>query len=140
MEILIKRHQTLIQALKTLDEILKDLNTESPYHKAFRDSTIQRFEYCADIFWKTLKDYLILALGTSPEGSSPKKVFTACVTAQVITPEEHKICNSLVEDRNITSHSYNEDLAEEICTRIPQYYLLMQTVADRIASSIMHQG
>jgi len=138
MEILIKRYATFIQALSTLDEILKKLDKQSPDYEAFRDSSIQRFEYCADIFWKLLKDHLTFALGLSTDdtGSSPKKVFKACVTAQVLTDEEHKLCDNLIEDRNISSHSYNESLAEEICDHIPTHYLLMKKIAERIDPSV----
>ena len=37
----------------------------------------------------------------------------------------------MVDDRNLTSHAYDEKLAEEISKRIKRYYTLMKSVADR---------
>jgi hypothetical protein len=35
-------------------------------------------------------------------------------------------------DRNLTSHSYNEQLAEKIVIRIPQYYQTMHAIITKI--------
>jgi hypothetical protein len=35
-------------------------------------------------------------------------------------------------DRNITSHAYNESLAESVREKIPNYFELMKNVSDRI--------
>ena len=41
----------------------------------------------------------------------------------------------LIEDRNLTSHSYNEALAEEIIALITRYFALMKLITHRLSVS-----
>ena len=37
----------------------------------------------------------------------------------------------MVDDRNLTTHGYDEKLIEEICKQIPEYYRLMELVLQK---------
>jgi hypothetical protein len=53
MEKLKKKIEIAQKALKNLKNVLK-----YPYSEITRDGSIQRFEYCFEIIWKTVKLYL----------------------------------------------------------------------------------
>ena len=98
-----------------------------------RDGIIQRFEYSIDSFWKFLKIYLETDRGMAIEPSSPRSVLRVSLTHQLVTQEEFKILEDCVSDRNLTSHTYNEKIAEEIYAHIPRYYRTMKAVIDRVS-------
>jgi hypothetical protein len=50
----------------------------------------------------------------------------------LINQQELEICFDIVDARNITSHTYNEHLAEEIFQELPQYHKLMQAIFERM--------
>lgn len=130
------RRNVFEKALKTLEKSLNKLNQKKfTDYEELRDSIIQRFEYCADTFWKYLKDHLHVILGIKIELARPKSVLKECYDAKIFFKEEFDMCINLIEDRNLTSHSYNEELAEEISKHIPNYYKLMKTILERLKAS-----
>jgi nucleotidyltransferase substrate binding protein (TIGR01987 family) len=129
----LKRKAIFLKALETLNKSLTKLDNEKfDDYEELRDSIIQRFEYCADLFWKYLNDHIKINLGIKVEVARPKMVFRESFNSKIITQDELEICFKLVEDRNLTSNTYNEELAEEICGRIKNYYSPMTNVAQRI--------
>ena len=132
MDIIEKRQETFAKALKTLHKSLEKMEAKRYQdYDELRDSIIQRFEYCCDLFWKYLRDYLARKMKIKVEVTRPKPVYKECRDVKLISLEEYKICVSLLEDRNITSHGYHEDLAEEISEHIPKYYELMNAILQR---------
>lgn len=57
---------------------------------------------------------------------SPKSVFRACHAVGLITASETEILIEMIDDRNLTTHTYKEDLAERISKKIPDYGKLME--------------
>lgn len=131
MEIVTLRHQKFIKALQSLNQALLKFKTHADHDMA-RDSVIQRFEYCADMFWKVLKDHLKMHLKIEVEIARPKPVFKECFDTKLISNEEFDLCIKLTEDRNLTSHAYDEEFAETMSLRIENYYILIQSVMQRI--------
>lgn len=86
--------------------------------QAFRDSTIQRFEYTWDLAWKTLK---IILKHQGIECRNPKDCFKKAFSQEIIQDEANYL--RMLEDRNETSHTYNKAFAEEISGRIVQSYV-----------------
>lgn len=135
MEKLILRCTTLEKALKTLEKSITKLEQKKfTDYEELRDSLIQRFEYSTDTFWKYLKDYLHVMLKIEVEFARPKAVLKACYDTKIISQEEFDICIDLIEDRNLTSHGYNEALAEEISKQIPKYFNLMKRILEKLKS------
>lgn len=134
MEELIVRYHAVNKSLKTLDRSLNVLNDRSfvSVQSELRDSVIQRFEYSIDTLWKLLKEYLRVEHKVIVEPSTPKAVFRECLNAQLIDAEQFHIAIKMIESRNLTSHTYNEALAKEICTQIPEYYILMQQMVAKM--------
>ncbi len=98
-----------------------------------RDATIQRFEFTFEVTWKTLKLYLERQ-GYECGGPRPtlKKAFTENL---IPTPEEADMWLRMIEDRNLTSHAYDEILAKRIYQHIvTDYSPLLFQMSDRIQS------
>lgn len=99
---------------------------------ATRDSMIQRFEYCTDLFWKTLKLYLENTEKIDVSINSPRGIIREATKAKVISEDEGEECMEMIECRNRTSHAYYELMAEEIAIEIPGFYDRMKIIADRV--------
>jgi nucleotidyltransferase substrate binding protein (TIGR01987 family) len=84
-----------------------------------RDGVIQRFEFTFELAWKTLKavfeDEGLIGL------NSPKSVLREAFAAELINDDE--LWLDMLNDRNSTSHIYNEQLAIEICQNILERYV-----------------
>jgi nucleotidyltransferase substrate binding protein (TIGR01987 family) len=126
------RSETAIKALKTLEEIV-----DEPYSTIIRDASIKRFEYSFDIFWKVIKDYLRVKEGI--ECSSPKSCFREAFKVGIISEEETVKVLEMTDDRNLSTHTYDEEAIEEIYQQVRDYWKLMDDICRRIVeSSINH--
>jgi len=85
------------------------------------DATIQRFEFTFELFWKFLKDYFSLK---GLEISYPKDILKQAYSSRLIKKEEEFL--QMLKDRNMTSHTYDESLADEIFARIKTYVPLLK--------------
>ena len=81
------------------------------------DACIQRFEFTVELFWKLLKR-IIESRGGTP--TYPKDVLREAFKGQLI--QDESVWLRMLQDRNLTSHTYNQDLADEIFERIKTYY------------------
>ncbi len=109
-------------ARKALDTLLELPLVQAP-SKIVRDAAIQRFEYSFEALWKAAQMYLRQAEGLEP--GSPKGVIRACMQVGVLTEQETRLAIAMVDDRNLTVHTYNEVLAEQIFARLERYAGLM---------------
>jgi nucleotidyltransferase substrate binding protein (TIGR01987 family) len=126
------RSETAIKALKTLEEIV-----DEPYSTIVRDASIKRFEYSFDIFWKVIKDYLRVKEGI--ECASPKSCFREAFKVGIISEEETVKVLEMTDDRNLSTHMYDEEAIEEIYQQVRDYWKLMNDIYKRIIeSSINH--
>ena len=126
MEKLQLKKQSFAKALQTLNEIINE-----PFSLIVRDATIQRFEYSFDLCWKTLSLYLKEIHGIVCR--SPKGCFREGLTVGLYDPEKAERLLLMVDDRNSTTHLYNEKLADEVYQRIKnEYYSLMCDVLENM--------
>ncbi len=88
-----------------------------------RDGVIQRFEFCTELAWKTVREKLIDEGFT--ELNSPKSVMREAYANNIITDEQNWI--KLLSDRNKTSHIYSEETADEIYQNIETIYYRLFT-------------
>lgn len=124
----IQRQGEVREAAARLSEAVVQPETD-----ILRDATIQRFEFTFETIWKTLKLYLEHQ-GHECSGPRPtlKKAFAAGLIADA---EEADVWMMMLEDRNLTSHAYDESLAVRIYRNIVKDYApLLQAMAGRIAS------
>ena len=97
------------------------------------DASIQRFEFCIDLSWKTLQACL------AQEGmsaSTPRECMQQAFSAHWF--DDEKAWLSMLKDRNLTAHTYKEDLAFEIYRRLPGHYQAMQALYTHLAARFDH--
>lgn len=87
------------------------------------EATIQRFEFSFELFWKTLKILLQEHVGVEVRG--PKPVLIESYAQEWINDEKKWI--DLLDARNLTSHVYNEQRAQEIYEMIIENASMMHT-------------
>lgn len=92
-----------------------------------RDASIQRFEFCFELAWKTLKRILAFK---GIEANSPRDVFREA--ARVSLVDDPIIWFEFLKKRNNTVHTYNEDIAEEIYKSLPQFKVELEKLVSTI--------
>ncbi len=92
------------------------------------DGAIQRFEYCFELAWKVLKIRLeqIGITGIS----SPKAAIQKGFIAGVVTDEDEWLM--MLDDRNLTVHTYDEKTACEIFQRLSGHLSAFGMLLDHI--------
>ena len=94
-----------------------------------RDGVIQRFEFAFELLWKTAKIFL------EYEGfrcAGPRSCIKEGARREILS--EGEVLLDMLEDRNKTTHIYDEHTAEEIFERIKNRYVPV------IASNIRQLG
>lgn len=119
MDRLTERIQSLERALLTLAEVL---TIEQPTDIE-RDASIQRFEYTFEAAWKLGKQFLYDIEGI--DIGSPKGVIRSFREINIFSNEQAKLGLEMVDDRNLTLHTYNEGVSKKIHSRLPQYHILI---------------
>ena len=82
------------------------------------DGVIQRFEFSVELFWKTLKKVLEY---NKVECYSPRDCVKKAFRYRMIDDDE--IVLDMLEDRNRSSHIYDEEEAVRIFERISKVYV-----------------
>ena len=131
MDIQLKREQTE-RALASLLELVPQY-LERKENIILRDAMIQRFEYSTEAFWKFLKAYLLTEHNLS--ANSPRDVIRTGLKAKLFSEEISKELLQMLDDRNLTSHIYVEELAETIAGRIPAYSNNMQNTMNQLSNT-----
>lgn len=83
-----------------------------------RDSIIQRFEFTSELAWKAIREYELLQ---GIRLDTPREVLKRAYKIGLIGDETGWL--TLMQDRNNTSHIYDENIAIEICARVEGTYL-----------------
>ncbi|PYZ92662.1 nucleotidyltransferase [Salipaludibacillus keqinensis] len=85
------------------------------------DATIQRFEFTYELSWKLMKAYL--EYDGHLEVTSPRKVMRQAFKDGIIQEGEKWL--KMLEDRNRTSHTYDEEIALEIYKHVKEEYIVL---------------
>lgn len=106
------------KAIDRLKEAIDESN-ENPKSTTLKDGVIQRFEFTYELCWKLIKYFL--EIEGIEEAKSPRSTFREAFQYGLIDNGEQWI--DMLKDRNLTSHTYDEELAVEIYDKIKnQYY------------------
>jgi nucleotidyltransferase substrate binding protein (TIGR01987 family) len=96
-----------------------------------RDAVIQRFEFTFELAWKSLKLYLERQ---GLDCGGPRSTFKMAFTEGLIgSAEEADVWLQMLEDRNLTSHAYDEALAARIYRNIVREHV---TVLEKMSETI----
>ena len=107
------RFKKLEKALKSLEDIAFK---PSKKDRINIDATIQRFEFTIELFWNFLKA-ILETKGVATQ--YPKDVLKGAFAGGLIDDEHEWI--KMLQDRNATSHTYDEKLANSIYQNIHGY-------------------
>ena len=122
-----KKFEYAQKALKTIEETIKNAEEADPKFKLnMQNSLRKRFEYSMDCIWKYLKFFLELKHGVIQK--SPKSVLGEALRVSILSKGEVELALDMVDDRNETSHVYNEEKATEISQEILKYYEFMSNI------------
>ncbi|OGS00421.1 MAG: hypothetical protein A3G41_03295 [Elusimicrobia bacterium RIFCSPLOWO2_12_FULL_59_9] len=98
---------------KALERLKAALNEDTAKGSIIVDGTIQRFEFCFELAWKLAK--ALLSFG-GIEAGTPRMVVKEAHQANLIKDGQGWI--DMLEDRNKTSHIYDEKQALRIYKKI----------------------
>ncbi len=111
------KFKNLTNVLNRLKEVLENKDTEFTIK---RDSTIQRFKFTIELFWKFLKTYME-EMGVNEESIKfPRDILVKSYENNLITDE--KVWINMMFDRNKTSHIYDEEEANKMYHNIENNY------------------
>lgn len=113
----IQRFDNYQRALHALEEAV-ELSRQRPLTRLEQQGLIQGFEFTHELAWKTLKDFLQYR-GLSGVIGSRDAARVAFREGLVIDGE---LWMEMVKSRNLTSHTYREEVADEIAGKILQQY------------------
>lgn len=111
------------KALNSFNKALTESKTEFT-----RDAAIQRFEYSFELFWKVAKIFL------AQKGLvvySPKDCVRELGNLNIFQVEEVELALNMAQDRNLSVHTYDEKMADELYSRLAKYLELMRVFADQ---------
>jgi nucleotidyltransferase substrate binding protein (TIGR01987 family) len=101
----------LLKAQQKFNLFIQHLKTEQE-----KAGAIQAFEYCYELSWKMLKKVLEIK---GVQTASPRDTFREAAKNQLI--DEPEVWFGFLKIRNLTSHTYNEILLEEIVKYFPEF-------------------
>lgn len=119
----------LERALARLGEALQEPET----NPLVVDATIQRFEFSVELFWKTLRR-LLVSEGEGVDAVTPRETLKHAYRVGWIDDEAGWL--AMLQDRNLTSHVYNDEMARQIFRRVAGHYSAMRTVSEDLKGRI----
>lgn len=112
------------KALDTLDDIYTKPSAED---RVYIDATIRRFGFTFELTWKFLKEYFYQQ---GVDLNYPKEILQQAFTSKLI--DDEKIWLQMLHDRNMTSHSYDQELADKIYHHIKEYVPELKKLLDKV--------
>jgi nucleotidyltransferase substrate binding protein (TIGR01987 family) len=115
----------LRRAIAALDEGLSILHREQSHHAdltlqiLLRDAAIQRFEFTFETAWKTLKRYLQEYGLEQIDNATNRQIFRIGYEQGLLRDAEAWMV--YLRQRNLTSHVYDQSVAEAIFRTIPEF-------------------
>ena len=99
-----------------------------------KQGLIQAFEYTHELAWKTMKDFLEYRGATERIYGSKDATRQAFAVGLV---SEGEVWMQMIQSRNLTSHTYDEERVEEIVDQILGSYVFAFEALERKMSEIM---
>lgn len=106
-----------------------ELNLQRPLSELEKQGLIQSFEYSHELAWNVLKDFFEYQGKTSIMGS--RDATREAFSRNLLTDGETWM--DMITSRNLSTHTYNEEIANLIAERIIElYYPLFIELQNRI--------
>lgn len=104
---------------KALERLRQALDEDLSKGNIVIDGTIQRFEFTFELAWKLAKAILKF---NGIEVDAPRLVIKEAYKSRLISDEDGQAWIDMLEDRNKTSHIYDEKQALKIYEKIKAHY------------------
>ena len=111
-----QRFQNFDKAFHRLERAV-NIVRQNPDNDLLQAGLIQTYEFTFELAWKTLKDYLESEGFTVP---SPKATIRQAFQSGYIQHGDNWM--KALNDRNLTTHTYDEDIANEVVYDIETTY------------------
>jgi nucleotidyltransferase substrate binding protein (TIGR01987 family) len=108
-----QRFNNYKKALAKLGEAVQ-LDAQRVLSELEKQGTIQAFEYTHELAWKVMQDFFIDQGNTEIRGS--KDATRQAFSVDLITDGDKWM--EMIRSRNLTSHTYNEEISDEIYKNI----------------------
>lgn len=105
---------------QAVDIISNKLEWGEEIDDLLEEGLIQRFEYTHELAWKVMKDYAQYQGYTNIQGS--RDAFRKAFEMGII---ENEAWMESINDRNLTSHNYDDEIVAEILKAIIDTYALL---------------
>jgi nucleotidyltransferase substrate binding protein (TIGR01987 family) len=127
-----QRFANFCQALEQLETFFQP----PALNERERQGLIKVFEYCFELGWNTLRDLLLEEGNAGLIGSRD----TLRLAFRVGLIRDGESWLRMVQDRNLTSHTYNRSTAEQVSQQVGTRYLpcfqeLRQVLSERIKAT-----
>ncbi|SMM97905.1 nucleotidyltransferase [uncultured Candidatus Thioglobus sp.] len=122
------------KAITTLKIALDEYNKDET-NEFVRDSCIQRFEYCYDYSKKILKRYL-KSIADDPmevDNESLENLIRDAYT-KGLTKHSWDVWDEYRDNRNKTSHGYDQEIAIAIVEQLPAFYSEIEFLLEALIS------
>ena len=93
---------------------------------AIINGRIQKFEYCTELTWKTIKNFLYEYHGI--DAKSPRESIKEFFLVGAVEEGNYELLINMLDDRNKLSHIYKEEFFEEIHSKLKNYFEVMALV------------
>lgn len=115
----LQRLENYSKALRKLEEAVEIVNQsfDSPNIDLLKEGLIQRFEFTHELAWKVMKDYLEYQGYSDIKGS--RDAFRKSLAVGII---ESPLWIDSIQTRNITSHTYDEEISNTVIEKIISIY------------------
>ncbi len=117
-EVLHRSYKQAADALMRLEEVFRFTSAEPTL---LRDATIQRFEFSYELMWKLFRKVHIVR-GVPRE--NVRRAFECIAEAGAAGwLKDRALWEQMIQDRNYTSHEYDESAADGVADRTKTMYL-----------------
>jgi len=129
-------HDNLQRALQGFVDLLDYEIGDFPdiARDGLENGRIQKFEYCAELFWKYLRACLMAEGLDVP--NSPRGAIKAGLDRGFVLEAEYQPALDLIADRNTCSHIYKQSLIPGVLSRLPAHAHLMQAITARLPAPL----
>jgi len=121
------------QRLENFQKAMVQLETacdQEDYSDLERAGLVQMFEFSFELGWKTLKDLLFYE---GYDEKTPRDVIRRAYAVGYIDESDSELWLDALDKRNLLSHTYNEETAQEAVKLIKEKYApMLRRVCDKL--------
>ena len=120
-----------VQAATDKQQLLADYDV---VYRVARNSAIHCFEFSIELFWKYVLVFLKEVKQLNAVANTPVDVIRCACQAGLMSEQDAEMCINMIRSRNLTSHIYKEEIAEQLMRDIPKYYEQMKKLSLKVHS------